>query len=168
MKMMKRIRRSVQTAVRFAFAFGIVVPQIYVMNADGSNQTQLTFTPYANFDPSWGLVPDADGDGTGDSEDNCPSTPNPDQADSDNDGLGDACDADDDNDGVPDTTDNCSLVANPDQADFDLDGIGDTCDMQTVPPSNKEQCKNEGWMRFDFPRRFINQGDCIQFFNSGQ
>lgn len=34
---------------------------------------------------------DSDGDGILDSEDNCPNTPNPDQADSDGDGVGDAC-----------------------------------------------------------------------------
>ncbi|MBA2493129.1 MAG: cadherin-like domain-containing protein [Acidobacteria bacterium] len=88
--------------------------------------------------------------------------------DTDGDGQGDVCDTDDDNDGVPDTADNCPLTFNPDQADFDLDGIGDTCDPQTGPPRNKEQCKNGGWMRFDFPRTFRNQGDCIQFVNTGR
>ena len=34
---------------------------------------------------------DADGDGTPDAVDNCPDTPNPDQLDSDRDGIGDAC-----------------------------------------------------------------------------
>jgi len=34
--------------------------------------------------------------------------------------------------------------------------------------TNKEQCKNDGWMRFDFPRTFKNQGDCIQFINTGK
>jgi hypothetical protein len=38
------------------------------------------------------LPTDGDGDGTEDTEDNCPETPNPDQADGDGDGLGDACD----------------------------------------------------------------------------
>lgn len=38
--------------------------------------------------------PDADGDGSADHTDNCPSTANPDQSDSDGDGIGDACDPD--------------------------------------------------------------------------
>ena len=39
---------------------------------------------------------------------------------------------------------------------------------QSNPPANKEQCKNDGWKRFDVPRRFKNQGDCIQFANTGK
>lgn len=38
---------------------------------------------------------DADGDGVVDSMDNCPNTPNPNQVDYDNDGMGDLCDAPD-------------------------------------------------------------------------
>jgi hypothetical protein len=73
-------------------------------------------------------VPDADGDGVPDAEDNCPNTPNADQADLDGDGEGDACDPDVDGDGVPNETDNCPLDSNADQTDTDTDGVGDVCD----------------------------------------
>ena len=36
-------------------------------------------------------IPDSDMDGIADQDDNCPNTPNPDQADSDGDGVGDVC-----------------------------------------------------------------------------
>lgn len=52
-----------------------------------------------------GWFPDADVDGIEDGDDNCPNTANPNQENYDNDGQGDACDADDDNDGVPDAND---------------------------------------------------------------
>ncbi|HEY4633426.1 MAG TPA: PKD domain-containing protein, partial [Candidatus Limnocylindrales bacterium] len=42
---------------------------------------------------SSGVSGDRDGDGYCDGNDNCPATPNPDQADRDRDGQGDACDA---------------------------------------------------------------------------
>ena len=60
------------------------------------------------------LAVDTDGDGTGDSCDNCPNRSNSNQLDSDGDGIGDACD-------------NCPRIANPDQKDSMGNGIGDAC-----------------------------------------
>ena len=74
---------------------------------------------------------DTDGDGICGSSDNCPNDQNPNQADLDGDGLGDACDDDDDGDGVKDALDNCPFTANSNQEDFDGDGIGDVCDLDS-------------------------------------
>ena len=78
---------------------------------------------------------DADGDGVPDGNDNCPDTPNADQADGDSDGIGDVCDDcpndsdnDADGDGVCGDVDNCPTVANADQTDSDGDTLGDACD----------------------------------------
>jgi len=51
---------------------------------------------------------DDDGDGICNDQDNCDLVSNPDQADFDNDGLGDACDPDIDNDGVLNENDDCN------------------------------------------------------------
>ncbi len=69
---------------------------------------------------------DTDGDGIGDACDNCPLVANPNQADFNSDGIGDVCE-DSDGDGVLDSVDNCPTVFNPDQTDSVGDGIGDAC-----------------------------------------
>jgi PKD repeat protein len=92
-------------------------------------------------------VRDSDADGISDAADNCPATPNREQADWNHNGMGDACDtprpqeppakatnpatqhpSDIDADGVPDVADNCPGRSNLDQADLDSDSVGDACD----------------------------------------
>lgn len=72
---------------------------------------------------------DGDADGVEDHVDNCTSAANPDQADADRDGTGDACDGDPDGDGVVGLEDNCPSVANPGQQQTDTDSLGDACDL---------------------------------------
>jgi len=80
------------------------------------------FSGQFSFDPNG----DDDNDGVINSVDNCPSVANADQADSDNNGIGDAC-QDTDQDGILDINDNCPTIANPNQLDSDNDGVGDVC-----------------------------------------
>jgi hypothetical protein len=53
----------------------------------------------------------------------------------------------------------------------DTNWAGDVPAVQftaTAPsPTNKDQCKNGGWQQFNSPT-FKNQGDCIQFVNTGK
>jgi hypothetical protein len=69
-----------------------------------------------------------------------------DQADSDGDGFGDACDVtvDSDGDGVDDELDNCEAVANPGQEDADDDGVGDACEIadgdEDGVPDDSDNC----------------------------
>jgi hypothetical protein len=85
---------------------------------------------YYGTDP---LNPDTDGDTVNDGQDNCKLTPNPDQADFDGDGAGDACDPDADGDGVQNASDLCPWTTpgqrvdasgcSQAQVDADFDGI---------------------------------------------
>ena len=76
------------------------------------------------------------GGNTVDCDDNCPCVSNPDQADSNGDGVGDACTPPDVleiyaghfADGIYDYIDICPTVENPDQTDSDSDGLGNVCD----------------------------------------
>lgn len=93
---------------------------------------------------------DGDMDGIYDIDDNCPNEPNPDQLDTDNDGIGDVCDStpdgedvnntenDADNDGILDSVDNCPSKANPSQLDSDGDGIGNSCDSTPYGSTSEE------------------------------
>ena len=86
-------------------------------------------------------VSDADGDTIPNYRDNCLDVANPDQKDSDGNGLGDACDTgeafdDTDGDTIIDLKDNCRHVPNFDQADSDGDGLGDACSEAVVEVQN--------------------------------
>jgi Zn-dependent metalloprotease len=80
--------------------------------------------------------PDLDHDGLPIGKDNCPTTPNPKQLDTDGDGKGNACDGDADEDGFPEKPgggwapgfDDCPGLYNPDQTDANLNGVGKACD----------------------------------------
>ena len=70
---------------------------------------------------------DTDGDGIENDSDNCASVANEDQLDTDSDGLGNACDADDDGDGVLDGPDAFPLDAT-ETLDTDGDAVGNNAD----------------------------------------
>jgi Zn-dependent metalloprotease len=70
---------------------------------------------------------DTDGDGAGNACDGCPNDADT-GIDLDGDGIDNACDLDDDGDGVADAMDNCPSVKNIDQLDFNGNGLGTACD----------------------------------------
>ena len=39
---------------------------------------------------------------------------------------------------------------------------------QSNPPANAEQCRSGKWQQFDVPRKFKNQGNCVQFVMTGR
>jgi Ca2+-binding RTX toxin-like protein len=87
--------------------------------------SRAQLAPYLPAGPAEG---DEDSDGVSDGLDNCPTIANPNQADSNLDGIGDACQmADQDEDGIEDASDNCPTIYNPEQTDTNGDGVGDAC-----------------------------------------
>ena len=87
---------------------------------------------------------DADNDGVPDSSDNCPNTPNANQANNDGDSEGDACDIDDDNDGLSDVEEG-QLGTNPFIFDTDGDGIGDGDEILAGTNPLSTDSDGDGW-----------------------
>ncbi|MBE9516520.1 MAG: thrombospondin type 3 repeat-containing protein, partial [Proteobacteria bacterium] len=88
---------------------------------------------------------DYDSDGIEDAVDNCKYTWNPDQADNEGDGEGDACDTNDDWDLILDVSDNCPLITNQLQIDRDHDNIGDVCDYcEDVANTDQSDIDSDG------------------------
>ncbi|MFK7852727.1 MAG: PKD domain-containing protein [Granulosicoccus sp.] len=125
------------------------VYEVESFNNDGdafSNAQEIA----AGSDPLNPSDPDSDGDTLADDADNCPAIANTDQADADNDGLGDLCDpfnnlVDPDEDGISNSDfppDNCPDDPNPDQADVDNDGIGNVCDNTNGLDPDDDQVDN--------------------------
>ena len=90
------------------------------------------------FDPS--SLKDTDGDGVLDSApDNCPTVPNSNQANTDGDSEGDACDSDDDNDGLTDNfPDNC-----PRNGEFNWTSSRDFNDPTSSTDWDNDGCKDD-------------------------
>ena len=95
-------------------------------NLSGDQDILRVGTGAASENPAY-VMADGDGDGLPDIRDNCVSLANADQADTNANGRGDACD-DFDRDGRMNSADNCMNLPNGAQADEDGDGIGDACD----------------------------------------
>ena len=95
---------------------------------------------------------DTDGDGVADPFDNCPHRPNPDQADNDDDGVGNTCNRivcrdgiDNDGDGAIDLDDDgCRSADDPSEEPDCDDGIDNDGDGDTDYPDDIG-CKNASW-----------------------
>ena len=108
----------------------------------GTDSFQYVVEDSATFDIATVTVEvtlDADLDLVGDADDNCIEAENPDQRDSDNDGFGNACDADLNNDGFINFVDlgifRSRFASNDPDADFNGDGLVSFADLAVLRAS---------------------------------
>ncbi|MGI9427739.1 MAG: thrombospondin type 3 repeat-containing protein, partial [Bythopirellula sp.] len=131
-------------AFDFTAPFPLGVPAFQINDIDvGENLdpsdpaafvTGLSFVAVPAVEESFTMTPivddttDSDGDGVGDSLDNCPAIPNPNQLDGDQDDIGDACDV------CPDTAPGADVDAEGcAAAQLDADGDGVPNDVDICP-----------------------------------
>lgn len=107
---------------------------------------------------------DPDGDGFNNATDNCPLVANPLQADTDADGLGNACDdkdnRDPDDDNIISANDNCPFVPNPGQEDTDA----------TTDPSmpGSHDPRGDACSDYDSDGILDDEDNCPTVHNGGQ
>jgi Putative metal-binding motif/RTX calcium-binding nonapeptide repeat (4 copies)/Thrombospondin type 3 repeat len=111
------------TTLAGAFASTTVTPPL----AGGKTFAPSNNAALTRIEAVVGAPPDGDADGVPDASDNCPTAANANQANTDGDANGDACDPDDDNDGKADTADACPTGA-ASGSDSDGDGCTDAED----------------------------------------
>ena len=110
---------------------------------DGRDEGSYGSVNYAGW-LSLSPLSDDDKDGVENDVDNCPLVANPDQLDSDSDGVGNACDADNDNDGIENDQDAYPLISLDGRLDTDGDGAPDVCDSDCQATGMSADADDDG------------------------